>query len=82
MNLNCITSIINLYSLDYLLTTVATCPAYLTLMKELESSQEIRKILEDNKDLFTYLSKNSGLNVTTLPELEDLYDTLFIEVTS
>ena len=60
----------------------ATCPAYETLVKELESSQEIRKILEDNKDLFAYVSKNTGQNVTTLTELEYLYDTLFIEVIS
>jgi len=48
-------------------------------VKELESSQEIIKILEDNKDLFAYVSKNTGQNVTTLTELEYLYDTLFIE---
>lgn len=57
------------------------CPRYFELVNELNSSPEIQKRLEDNKEMVDYLSKNTGLNITVMDDIEYLYDTLFIEVT-
>ena len=56
------------------------CPQYDKLVEELNSSDEIQSKLKQNKDLLNYLSTNIGQNVTTIDDVEYLYDALFIEV--
>ena len=66
--------------LDYVLTTDAPCPYHDQLKAQLEQSKEIMDIIADNKELFEYLSVQSGNNITKIINLEYLYDALFIEV--
>ena len=66
--------------LDYVLSTDALCPYHDQLKAQLEQSKEIMDVIAKNKDLFEYLSVQSGNNITKITYLEDLYETLFIEV--
>lgn len=60
----------------------SNCPRYFELVDELNSSPDIQKKLDDNKEMLDYLSLHSGLNMTVMDDVEYLYDTLFIEVGS
>jgi hypothetical protein len=46
----------------------------------LYDSPEFSKINADNAELFQYLSKHSGVNVTNINEIDDFYATLLVEV--
>jgi lysosomal acid phosphatase len=64
---------------DGLLSSHADCPRFDQLQDELEHSEVFKKIYEDNRDLFEYISKNVNENITTVVGLDYVYDTLFIE---
>jgi len=64
---------------DLLLSTESSCPYHDQLFSQLEQSKEIMDIIADNKELFEYLSVKSGNNITTILNLEYLYNPLFIE---
>lgn len=66
-------------SLDALLSSHATCPRFDELQKELEESKFMKDLYTDNRDMFEYISANTGINVTTITELDYIYDSLFIE---
>lgn len=65
---------------DSLLAAKKFCDKYNFELQRVLNSPEIRKINEENTELYSYLSKHSGSSVTTLETLEYLYNTLFIEV--
>ena len=64
---------------DSLLSSHSECPRFDQLQDELEKSPEFEKIYADNKELFKFISENSGSKVTNVVELDYIYDTLFIE---
>lgn len=56
------------------------CPKYQSLLaKHLNESAEVQRIYTEYADLLSYLSDKSGLNTTKLPEVAQIYKTLFIE---
>lgn len=55
------------------------CPKYNDDLKALKNSEEFQKINKRNSDLYSYLSKKSGLNVSEVGNVETLFNTLFIE---
>lgn len=66
--------------LDLLLVLESDCPRYDELLADLNASPEVRKRMDDNKEMLDYLATHSGLNMTEIDDVEYLYDTLFIEV--
>ena len=56
------------------------CPRYDELLAQLNSSPDVRKRMDSNKEMLDYLAVKSGLNMTEIDDFEYLYDTLFIEV--
>lgn len=48
-------------------------------MKQLPSLLNIRKLYEQNQNLFTYLRRHSGNNITTLNDVAEIYDILTVE---
>lgn len=67
---------------DLLLRLDSDCPHYDELVEELRDTAEIREVEEANKQLYEYLTQNTGRNVTSVEDIEYLYDALFIEVLS
>ncbi|XP_046643303.1 prostatic acid phosphatase-like [Daphnia pulicaria] len=64
---------------DLLLVLESECPRYDELLAQLNSSPDVRKRMDSNKEMLDYLAVNSGLNMTEIDDIEYLYDTLFIE---
>jgi lysosomal acid phosphatase len=58
------------------------CPRYDELLAQFNSSPDVRKRMDSNKEMLDYLAAKSGLNMTEIDDIEYLYDTLFIEVYS
>jgi lysosomal acid phosphatase len=58
------------------------CPRYDELLAQLNSSPDVRKRMDSNKEMLDYLAAKSGLNMSEIDDIEYLYDTLFIEVYS
>ena len=54
-------------------------PRFTQLQEELKQSEDFQNIYNDNKGLFSFISKNAGQNITDVVELDYVYDTLFIE---
>ncbi len=65
---------------DLLLVLESECPRYDELLAQLNSSPDVRKRMDSNKEMLDYLAVKSGLNMTEIDDIEYLYDTLFIEV--
>lgn len=56
------------------------CPQYNVAYENyLKNSPEVKRIYTEYADLFPYLSKMSGTNITTLTHVYWLYNTLEIE---
>eukprot|EP00092_Neocalanus_flemingeri_P076897 GFUD01095429.1.p1 GENE.GFUD01095429.1~~GFUD01095429.1.p1 ORF type:complete len:410 (+),score=111.59 GFUD01095429.1:112-1341(+) len=55
------------------------CPRLTQLREDLEDSAFMKSIYEDNKDLFEYISKHTGLNIKTVEKLDWIYDALLID---
>ena len=55
------------------------CPAYEKELNNTYRSQYLKRIDEENKELYQYLSDNSGAKIDSILDLEYLYNTLDIE---
>ncbi|XP_062121652.1 LOW QUALITY PROTEIN: prostatic acid phosphatase [Drosophila sulfurigaster albostrigata] len=64
---------------DAIIGAKADCPAFDYYLSILQESAEFKAKLERFKDLFFYLSQNSGRPVKTFTEAQYLNNTLFIE---
>jgi len=64
---------------DDLLSSHADCPRFTELQEQLVHSEDFRQMYLENKQLFDYISNNTGLNLTNIVDLEYVYDTLYIE---
>lgn len=62
-----------------ILAAKAPCPAFDYYYSNLVASSEFQNMLERYKDLFSYLSQNSGREVNTFLGVQYLNNTLFIE---
>jgi hypothetical protein len=63
-----------------LLVLESECPRYDELLANLNSSPDVRKRMDSNKEMLDYLAAKSGLNMTEIDDIENLNGTLFIEV--
>lgn len=63
-----------------MLSLSSECPLYDRLTGEFEASPTVQSLVATNKELFTYLTLHTGQNVSTIVDIEYLYDVLFIEV--
>ncbi|XP_066262486.1 venom acid phosphatase Acph-1-like [Euwallacea similis] len=50
-----------------------SCPNYLKLYDEIQKSPEVLTEYEEYRENFTYIAENTGLNVTTIQDVYDLY---------
>lgn len=67
-------------NLDNVLAAQKPCPKYMALLtNHLKQSKDIQEIYTKYAKLFPYLSRMSGLNVTTIYDVFELYDILGIE---
>lgn len=64
---------------DPILAGKKPCPKYDMLLKALQKSQQFRDIDHKLHDLYAYLTRYSGTTISSLENLEYLYNTLFIE---
>ncbi|XP_053988788.1 prostatic acid phosphatase-like [Hylaeus volcanicus] len=64
---------------DNVLAAEKYCPKYNYELQKVLNSPEIKRINEENKDLYAYLTKKSGNKISSLRTVAELYDTLFIE---
>lgn len=65
---------------DYTLYCKRECPEYRSAFKKFErKSDEVQKILIDNKDLFKYWSEKCGLKLKRIKHIHKLYKTLSME---
>ncbi|XP_034485610.1 prostatic acid phosphatase [Drosophila innubila] len=65
--------------LDAIIGAKAACPAFDYYLSNLQESSEFKALLERFKDLFSYLSQNTGRVISTFLEAQYLNNTLFIE---
>ncbi|XP_046617069.1 prostatic acid phosphatase-like [Neodiprion virginianus] len=65
---------------DSLLASKKYCPKYEMELQNVMNSPEIRKIDDDNQELYNYLSKKAGTMVQSVSDVSGIYNTLFIEV--
>jgi len=64
---------------DMLLSSHAECPRFTQLHKEVLEGSFMKSIYNENKELFEFISKNSGENITDIVHLDYVFDTLLIE---
>ncbi|KMQ93151.1 lysosomal acid phosphatase, partial [Lasius niger] len=64
---------------DTLMLVWNTCPKYTQLRTSVNDLPEVRKIHEDNKQLFDELSNFTGMPITTVDDVSSLYSTLTAE---
>ncbi|GAB1868480.1 Lysosomal acid phosphatase [Camponotus japonicus] len=64
---------------DTLMLVWNTCPKYTQLRTSANDLPEIRKIQEDNKQLFDELTNLTGMSITTIDDVSSLYSTLTAE---
>ncbi|XP_055315614.1 lysosomal acid phosphatase [Sitodiplosis mosellana] len=66
---------------DKLISQKANCPKYDDLLAKMYSDppEELRKFLQDNTELFEYISKHTGANISNVHQGEQLYNILSIE---
>lgn len=65
---------------DYVLSGKKYCARYKYELEKVLNSPERREIRKANEKLYSYLYKNTGLKISTLEDVEHLYNTLYIEV--
>lgn len=58
----------------------AQCKNYDEELEQVLRSEKIQKEIEQNSDLLEYLTENTGQNISTIGEVELLYNTLEIEL--
>lgn len=64
---------------DNLIAAKQKCKKFDDLYVQLFSTPKYKKILEDNSDLFKYLTEQTGMEIDTMRKVEELYNTLEIE---
>ncbi|XP_046820173.1 prostatic acid phosphatase-like isoform X2 [Vespa crabro] len=64
---------------DNVLSGKKYCQRYNFELDKVLESPEIKKINQDNKHLYDYLTEKTGMNVTSLKDVNHIYDTLYIE---
>ncbi|XP_071564813.1 prostatic acid phosphatase isoform X1 [Temnothorax nylanderi] len=64
---------------DTLMLVWNTCPRYTQLRSSANDLPEVRKVHEDNKQLFAELSNFTGMPITTVDDVSSLYATLSAE---
>ncbi|XP_055609674.1 venom acid phosphatase Acph-1 [Uranotaenia lowii] len=64
---------------DTLLLVRTSCPRYHEVATAVLQSQEVKKIINDNKDLFKNLTDITGLTIATPDDVQSLYSTLRAE---
>lgn len=64
---------------DEIVAMKKECPLYNLLYDELLNSSTFRLVNERNKELYDFLSNNTGWNITEIRQVESLYSTLSIE---
>jgi len=64
---------------DYLLSSHANCPKFEELHAQVLEGQTMKSIYLENIELFRYISKHTGLNLTDIVHLDYVYDTLLCE---
>lgn len=55
------------------------CDKYDKMFDEIQQSEKVLNIIEENQELFKYLTIHTGSNITTIEDVEMLYNTLDIE---
>ncbi|KAL2734139.1 prostatic acid phosphatase-like [Vespula squamosa] len=64
---------------DNILLGKKYCQRYNFELDKVLKSPEIKKINQKNKHLYDYLTKKTGMSVTSLKDVDHIYDTLYIE---
>jgi len=64
---------------DSVLGDRAECPRAEKLLNEVMEGKEMKEILKSHSDLLDYISKHSGRPMTSVLELDYIYDTLLVE---
>lgn len=66
---------------DYLLAQKKPCRKYDEMLKNLYENppQDVIEMMRQNEELFKMLSRSTGRNVTTITDVELLYNTLLVE---
>ncbi|KAF5273369.1 hypothetical protein FQR65_LT04661 [Abscondita terminalis] len=64
---------------DNVIALRSECPKYAETLKQVYMSPRIKKINDENKNLYNYLSKVTGGNINDVNAVEYLYNTLVIE---
>lgn len=64
---------------DNIIGNHANCPRLERLGEQVNDLPEIRQIVTENDWVFKYLTENSGRNMTSLWDIDFMYDCLFIE---
>lgn len=65
---------------DYVLSGKKYCARYKYELEKVLTSREMKEINRANAKLYNYLSKNTGYKVSSIENVEHLYNTLYIEV--
>ena len=57
------------------------CPRGVQILEELRNSSTYRKIMEENRDFFAYISEKAGVSTPYTQEtIAQLYNTVYVEV--
>ncbi|KAL3270626.1 hypothetical protein HHI36_021160 [Cryptolaemus montrouzieri] len=64
---------------DGMLALAEPCPTFDKLADELMDTEQYQTYENDNKELYAYLSENTGSKIDSFSKANDLYDTLLIE---
>lgn len=64
---------------DFLMgNPIPKCPAYEEAFDELMSSDKIKFLIEDSQPLFNFLSKSTGMNITSPKQALLIFDNLLV----
>lgn len=66
-------------NLDNLLTSGSNCKRLQKLVEQVLKSDEVNRLNEKYKNLYDYLSENTGEQIANMGDIGHIYDTLFIE---
>lgn len=64
---------------DHILSMKKYCPRYQYELEKLMQSDEMKKIDRENAELYAYLTQHTGRKISTLEDVNKVYNALFIE---
>ncbi|XP_043464721.1 prostatic acid phosphatase-like [Leptopilina heterotoma] len=64
---------------DHILYARKYCPRYEYELEKLMNSDEMKKINQENAQVYAYLTLHTGRKINTLEDVNTIYNTLFIE---